>query len=31
MFIGDTSCGKTSLINSLFGTKLPVGLGVTTN
>ena len=31
MFVGATSAGKTSLINCLFKTKLPIGLGVTTN
>ena len=31
MYIGATSVGKTSLINNLFGTKLGVGMGKTTN
>jgi predicted GTPase len=31
MFIGSTSCGKTSLINRIFKTNHKIGLGVTTN
>ncbi len=31
IFFGITSAGKSSLINTLFGTKLSVGVGVTTS